>query len=141
MMDPLAISFQVIVYALVIAAGLATIFFGMAAFQYARRRTVGAISETLLTLSVGALASAAVALLLVYRPYSHLAHSLALPNASSNSITAWVFASLYHPTLFETPFAWAWKAILVFCGCSLLFVLARFAAEHRPPRVPAPSAP
>lgn len=141
MMDPLAISFHFIVYTLAIAAALAILLFGAAAFQYAHRRTVRAITETLLTLSVGALASAAVALLLVYRPYSHLAHSLALPNTASNNITAWVFASLYHPTLFETPFTWVWKAILVLCGCALLFSLARFASDHRPPRVPAPSAP
>ena len=72
----------------------------------------------------------AVAMLLVYRPYSSLAHGLVL-EVPVGSLAPWIFAELYHPEFWNDARVTCWMLLLVACGISLLAVLARMVYQRR----------
>lgn len=125
LLRPLAQTFQVIVFMLAVFGAALVIFLLVCGWKVVRSEAVSYWLQTLLSLSAGGFGMSSVGMLLVYRPYSALAHSfLQNPNPPS-SLAPWIFAELYHPMFWNGPTTTGWTALLVLCGVALTAVLTK----------------
>jgi hypothetical protein len=131
MLDRLATVFQTIVLCLGISCAALVFLLALAGWQFARNRQVGNAVQSLLSVAAAGLGFCAVALLLVYHPYSTLIHGFLQNGNATSALAPWTYLELYHPHLWLGPTSAGWVALLVLCGIALLAVLGKAVQQHR----------
>ncbi len=133
LLDPLAKTFQVTVFVQALSLAALALMALVAGLQWLRRRKVTGGTQVLVSVAAVAFGSASVAMFLVYRPYSELAHGMTDGTIPTDSYQPWIFASLYHSAFWTDIGPTFWTGMIVVCGIALVGVAARAIFNRRHP--------